>query len=289
MFTPVTYADFLTDITIQSRNTGKWSEDEIRFCINRGVREWANKVWIPFTYEFEYHDTRQTYDLPRYIPGSFQVQYQDDNEDWCDVRVYSVDFGSNGTRQLRLTFMRGGGRAGRVNWWGRNGIAPLTDVVLLAGIDTDDTTLTFTSDETVDDVGVVKLDDEWIQYSGRSFANGITTLTNLVRGAYSTTAASHDADEPILFGFVIDRSDLLQQLSDYVFMQLYVLSLRHGSSTERQTYEAMLNYHMTQANAYWRRYTSKRPINSHLHPEGVGEPLDYKRMYPASGDRWRYS
>lgn len=289
MFTPVTQADFLTQITIQSRNTGKWTDEEIRFTVNQGIREWSNKVWVPFTYEFSFSDTRQTYDLPRYIPGSFQVQYQDDNEDWCDVRVYGVDYNDNGSRQLRLTFMRGGGRAGRILWWGRNGTAPLTDVVLLAGISSTATSLTFTSDEIVDDVGVVKIGDEWMQYAGRSISNGTTTLSNLVRGAYDTTAATHDADAPILFGFVVDRYDLLQQLSDYVFMQLYTLSLRHGSSTERQSYEGMLNFHMGRADGYWRRYTSKRPINRRLHPEALGEPLDHKRMYPASGDRWRYS
>jgi hypothetical protein len=244
---------------------------------------------VPYTYNFDFVDTTVLYTLPQYIMGSFQVQFQDDNNDWNDVRVYSVEFDQNGSKALRLPFIRGSGRNGRLLWWGRNAAPPQDTITLLANITSVSTTLQFTSTENIDIAGVVKINDEWIQYAGRTIANGIVTLTNLVRGVYDTTAASHDADTIIYPGFVVHRQDLLQELEDFVFMQLYTLVLRNGSSQERQSFEAMLNFHMNMVNTFWRKYTSPRPINFHLHPEALGEPLDHKRMYPASGDRWRYS
>jgi hypothetical protein len=260
------------------------TDEEIYTILNAGVAQWNTRVLVPYSYELTWTANTKDYVLPTYIHSRMiDPQYQDVRDEWKDLGVYQILPLPGGESLLRM----GGYRqdTGRIIWWGQNSISPLETPTLLANIDTDDTSLTIDDNPTVNDVGTIKLDNEWIQYAGISESNGQLTLQNLTRGRFGSTAATHDLGATVYWGLVVHRADLFQQLEHYAIARLHELFLSDGSAHEQETHERQLNWHQGQADSFWRRYAPVRSPKFVLTDGAIGHPRTTGRAFPAAGDR----
>lgn len=92
------------------------------------------------------------------------------------------------------------------------------------------TTITVDSTATFKDSGTIKIDDEYINYTGKTD----TTFTGCTRGSQSSTAASHDDDEEIIQVFVASSINPIT-------LVLQLLMSITGDGSNNATYDVLLD------------------------------------------------
>lgn len=289
MFQVLTYADLHTRLLRSARDpdNNRWTSSEIYSLLNAGVEHWSNRVMVPYVYEFSYAANTREYTMPTYVTLPIDIQFQDPRDEWQDIIVYDLIKTGGGTVTFKLLASRRPD-AGRVIWWGKNSIAPLSTPTLQANIDADDTSLIIDDTVIVNDVGTVKIDQEYIQYAGVTLGASSTTLNNLVRGALGTTADSHSLGANVYWSVVVHRADLFQELEYFALMRMHELFLTDGSAHEMETHERMMNWFRGMVEDFWKKYTPARSPKWHISEHAIGTPFRVGRVFPAGGDRASY-
>lgn len=279
-------SQLLADIEALQRDTSnaRWSEAEIVRAINRGVLDWGDRVLVPdvYTITATFGPNESEYTLPAYVQEPIDVQYQIANEDfWYDLPSYRVLPRSGTARVLSLDYYPPSGTA-RVIWWLRNGQLPLTAPALSSGISASDTSLTVNAAVDVGESGFVKIDQEWIRYRGITPGSSTTVLTNLVRGEFGTTAASHLSSATVDWGVAAHRADIFTaQLFHAVVSFLHDYYMTDAGNTEKEIHQWVSRRAEQRAEAYWRRWTPARPPKATLSRQATGD------SYTPNGGRQR--
>lgn len=262
----------------------RWSDANIYAAMNLALDQWRGRVLIPYVYTVSSGFVAGTYEyaLPDFVDGPITPQDKEyvgdwyyltglsaDSLSWQNLLEYTVEPTTAGGRVLRFSFQPTESD-GRILWWGSNGPVPTSLPVTSATIDSDDTSVTLTTKPTLNRSGFVKIDSEWLQYAGITEAATTLTLTNLVRGLNGTTAASHTGGATVTWGIAMDNEGLLRQVLDQARAHLMEMWLSNPSSRETAHYEKQMVYYQGRADAFWRRYVSKRPTRFTLSRMGVG-------------------
>lgn len=268
-----TYAELVTDMQTMARDTtpARWTAAETRRCFSRAVENWADRVSFDAIYTIPGGLTSGVYEyvLPAYITGHIQPQVQYHMTDvepstdlsWTDIRRFNVYPNTSGGRTLHLLDELDSVAStsdARIVYRARNSPAPTTDPTLSVQCLAADTTATVGAAVLVADTGWVKMEAEWIQYAGVTRTASTTTLNNLVRGQWGTTAATHAATTTTVYwGVCVPTPNLLAQLYDQTLSYLHELFLTDASPKEQETHERMMLFYEQRANSYWRRHTPR--------------------------------
>lgn len=275
---------------VRDTPANRWTDTELYAAVNSTLDSWDNRVLIPHIYDVTWVVNTREYTLPVYVKKPIDPQYQmpGSEDTWLDFNAYQVRPNADGTLTLHLSFYPTP-ESGRVIWWAPNSRLPEESPALVLDIDADDTSLQVDDDVDVDENGYVRIGNEWIGYAGVTLADGSRTLTGLERGALGTTAASHVADDPVLWGIVVHRMDLYGQLERQVMVYLHEMFLTDGSAHETENHERIMNWHMQQSDRYWMKYTPARSPKMLLSANSIGRPIyPGGKTFPAGGDRISY-
>jgi len=146
----------------------------------------------------------------------------------------------------------------RIIFRARNSPAPVTDPTLSSQCLLTATTAVLGAAVDVGDVGWVKMEAEWIQYAGVTRAASSTTLNNLVRGLWGTTAATHAATTTTVYwGISAPKIELFPQLYDQVMSYMHEMFITDGSPKEQETHERMMLFYEERVSRYWRRHVPR--------------------------------
>lgn len=264
-----TQDELLVEVRARLRDGGgdRWSTTEVWRNLNRALEGWHGRVSAPAVYvitggwptdEFEIT-------LPDWIPDEVQPQAQwpvdpllpnDQNlSTWKDISKWLVEPAEDGTRTLRLSVVPYNATA-RLLYHITNGPVPTTLPTINAELSSSATTVTLASAINVAPVGYIKIDAEWLLYRGVTRGSATTTLENLVRAQYDTTAATHASGATAYWGVAAPNNLVYVQLLDQACAYMHELYLTDGSPKERDLHERMLSYYQSKADQFWRRHAN---------------------------------
>jgi lysophospholipase L1-like esterase len=270
----------LESLTFDTSNE-RWTEARFYEAVNMALMDWEGRVRIPYLYSLSsgWVDGTYEYTLPAYIDaGTIQPQGRSmrysllltdlDGGTWTDIQGFDVDPNSSGGQTLRLHYLTNS--QARVLWWGSNGAVPTTAAVLQVSLSASTSHLTLTTKPTVGQSGYIKINGEWMQYSGTVEGPTTLTLLNLVRGMAGSTATSHATASTVAWGIAFDRGGLWGQLLDQTRAHLMEFWLSNPASREVGQYEKQMVFFQQRADAFWRKYTSARAPRIRLSRMGMG-------------------
>ena len=267
-----TQKDVLASIQRRLRDSGqsRWSNSELADALNRALETWHGRVSVQAVYELANGWPNDAFEvtLADWLPDQVrpQAKWPVDpllpNEatlsTWKDVTTWQVEPAEDGTRTLRLNVVPYNGQL-RLLYPVWNGMAPMVDVAISAGMTSTDSSVTLDAAlPEIARVGWVQVDAEWMQYAGVTVGASTTTLANLVRGVNDTTAATHDSATAVQWGVAAPNIAAYTQLADQACAFVHELCLTDGSPKERDLHERMLSYFQQRADLYWRRNTPNR-------------------------------
>lgn len=280
---------------LKEASAERWTDAEIYQAMNMALTSWQGRVrtphiytivggWVAGTYSYTlptYIDTRTIQPQARYPRYSYiDVNIEDREETWNDIVAFDVEpVSSSGAMALRLHYSNptyavdGASNEGRVIHWAEPGPVPTTLPTLSAGIDADDTSLVLASKPTVGRAGYVKVNSEWIGYTGFTEGSSTLTLNNLVRGLNETTAASHISSDTVTWGVGVDTPSLLNTLYDGTRMYLMDIYLSNPSSRETAQYEKQLVLFQDRLDRFWKGYRPSRPVRIRLSRQAMGSNI----------------
>jgi len=258
------YARTLADIKLElddilGESSINWTAQRYRRAINRAIRELSNKVLIPSTYNLTgaWTTTEYAYAIPSWLDtATLQPEWQGNAVPytWKEIPGYTIERGSDGQNYIR--FQSGPFQAGaRLRYWHPNTTAPVTEPLLDATITAADTSLTTkTKLADAEPTGVIKVEDEFIQYAGITQAAGTTTLTNLVRGIAGSVAAAHNADVQIQWALLTDEPIIYTALTYLTLTYLHEMFLNESAARNQRHHQEMIAYYRAAADAIMRQY-----------------------------------
>lgn len=273
-----TYTQVLADVRSRMRDTSasnkRWSDAEILNAINDSLRSWHGRVSIPALYKpvnFRWSSNVYEYDLPvwmgegdivpqmeRIVDIEFVGSLAHGAETWVDLPGWTVEPSSTGGRKLRFSQPPPDAVARILYWFQPGQIA--ANEILSGAIDSASTSLSGTS--TVDMVGqsgYIKIEQEYLQYSGVVTASGSFTLSNLVHSLLDSSGTSHTNPAAIEFCVAVPKEDLWGQLYDQVAMHLHRLFFANASPQERDMHGQMISLYENRIRDFWRRWIPVRP------------------------------
>jgi hypothetical protein len=270
-------ATILADAEARLRDTtnARWTDAEIYRALNDALTTWHGRVSVPniYTVTGGWVSGDPDYTLPAYINSSTIIPQMrrtipyalwgqvvvDDSQTWVDVPGWTIESTATGGRVLRFD-INPFSTEGRIIWYGINGQVPATVPTLDAEIG-DATTTALTLGSVVDclDHGFVKIDKEWIQYSGVTRAATTTSLMSLVRGyPGGAAAATHLAAASVYWGVAMPRLELYRVLLDQTFVFMHELYLTDAAPRETQTHQQMVGYYQGRIDKFWRTWIPQR-------------------------------
>ena len=278
-------SEILDEIEYQMKDYGnnRWSNVEIYRAINIALGLWSTRVGVEVIYTLSsgFSSGTYEYDLPTYVRPPLRVQhkvpvphYEDVDVDftntytWVDVPGWTLLPNDADGYTILLESLPQDLDA-QIIWTVRNGPIPKAIPVLNAECSSTATSLALSTVENVADSGYIKIGQEWICYAGVTRGTSTTTLSNLTRGVYDTTAATHASGADVEWGIAVHRMDLYNQLYDQVRAMLHELYLTNAAPRERDVHERLLSFYRQQADDFWKRYTSGRQPRMNLGKETV--------------------
>lgn len=248
------------------RDTGnaRWSDAEIYFAINESLLDWHGRVFVPALYTITdgFSPASYTYALPAYLHPPFNVQvstptnYINDTSalTFRDVLSYTIEPEAGADGWVLRYGIVPPTAGGRIVYNLRNGPIPTTGQTLSGTIAADATSLVLAAAVDVGDNGYVLIEQEWIRYAGMTKGATTTTLSNLVRGAEGSTAASHNASTAVAWGIAAPRQDLFSVLMDSARAVLHEMYLTNAAPGEQQKHQQMVTFYRQKAAEYWQGY-----------------------------------
>lgn len=264
------------EVLMRDTANERWSANEYLYTLNQVLYSWERRVRLPALYTLTDGFTAGTYeyDVPNFIKPPFIVEMREnvwgielENEDgdeteytWVRPPSYTLEPDGDGDQKLRLHGHTYSTDA-RIIYHASNGPVPITAPTLSADITATSTSLAVNSAVTVGDTGWVKVDDEWIQYSGVARASASVTLQNLERGIYETTAAAHTSGTTVYWGVAVDTDALWGQLRNQWESELHRMFLTDGSEGERRRHQEQIMYLKGQIEDFWRMHYTPQPVH----------------------------
>lgn len=258
------------EVLLDDTANNRWSVAQHYSAINHGIMDWGRRVLVPYLYEISggFVEGTLTYTLPAYMDGFIRPQQympvtpmyeptgQEVDSVWNDVDFWNIYPSSSGGRNLVLNYDPMS-VAARIIWYAPNSMVPITATLpvtsaeILAGA----TSVTLTTKPTIGKAGYIKIDAEWMSYAGVTEAATTLTLTNLVRGLFGTTAATHTVGSTVTWGVAVHRTDLYAQMQMRCLVYLMALKLNNAAPTERMNYRDQMLYYEQKAQDFWRGYS----------------------------------
>ena len=240
-------------------------------AINSALRHWAGRVRVPFIYTLStgLAAGSWTVDIPNFIdPRWMRPQIKTDafteaywvtgtGDTWVNLPDYDIEPDGSGGSTLRIRGRQYSSDV-RIIHWQIPGPLPIDEsstspVVLLDS----STSMTVTSSENnLPECGFIKVNSEWIQYSGLADAGTTLTLSNLVRGVAGTTEATHDPDDTVDWGIGVDRLDMIDQLLHQCRALLHAQYLAYASPQEREQHTFTTRWEQQLADEMLKNYVS---------------------------------
>jgi hypothetical protein len=267
-----TQVEILADVRNRMRDgsSSRWTDTEIYRALNDALLTWHGRVGVPHVYTIPggWIAGQYAYALPTYINANTctpqmrrvadgYVRYLTNEDTWEDVPGWRIEPDSNNNRVMRFDVSPYSTDA-RILWYGFNGPVPTTVPTLKTAITGTATSLTLNGQVDCGDYGWLKIDDELIQFSGRSGETDIT-LSNLVRACTGGGAAlPHSANVPVKFGVAFPKTELFRVLLDQMFVFLHELYLSDGSPRELTHHQQMIGFYTDRVSAFWRNWTPIR-------------------------------
>lgn len=271
-------------ITIRDASAERWNDAELWTILNDAVYEWHGRVSFPAVYAAGYIDVETEITLPYYIQGDVEPQHRDyanydtagvqtdisGEEVWKGIPMYELLENQDGVRTLvvpastRYTEIQ-------LVYWATNGPFPYADADVPSGGWTSSATsltIDMSADEPIPDVGYIKCGTEYMFYAGVTYGSGSVTLSNVERGVYNSTAATHSADAAVYWCIAVHDMNLLTQLKQSCLAKLHGLFLTDASPKETETHTWLMRWYTQQAQDYWRRYTPLKKHQSYLTMRG---------------------
>lgn len=295
-----TQQTILADVKARMDDSGSALATDAQYylAINEAIRMWGSRVTLPRYYSLPTGFISGTYEysLPSYINPPFRIQVKshvysyeslpvsegDTNVTWHDIAGYDVEPNSAGGWNLRLPTTPYTGDA-RILYFAENGpintLTPYTGAVVTATISSSATTgnvLWTTTEPEIGETGYFKIESEWISYAGVDRDLGGSAVTsvhsNLVRGLYDSTAASHTTTTAVSIGVAVDDQRLWVQLYDYVAAYIHGFQLHKATTEDASRHEKLMSYFQQKADNFWRMsgYVGQRRPRMLLTPQGVG-------------------
>jgi hypothetical protein len=197
--------------------------------------------------------------MKRTVPYSLWGQIAVDNSQmWTDIPGWTIEPNSSGGRVLRFDVPPYSAE-GRIIWFGINGPVPTT-VPTTSG-STSDTATSMVLGSAVDclDHGYVKVNSEWIQYSGVTRTTANTTLGGLVRACSGGIGATtHNTASSVSWGVAMPRLELYRTLIDQVMVFLHELYLADAAPRETQIHQQMVSFYQARIDKFWRTWVPAR-------------------------------
>lgn len=272
---------------------GLWTAANIYRAINRAAQSWAGKVVLPRIYEFPtgFDGSAWRYAVPDYIRGDIDVEIRVAfntglsglvSDGGSDVMTWTTVFAgrlepedAGGENAVFAFHTMPYAQDGRILWWVENGPIPTTATDLPAlsgGITSTATTLTVDQAITIADNGWVKVDGEYIGYAGVTRGVSTTTLNNLERGLFQSTAVVHDAADIVYWCIGVDDNKLWNQLTAQALCYLHEMRLHRGGMQDRRQHQEMVNYLQERANRFWTidGYVTQRKPRLEMSQQALG-------------------
>lgn len=259
---------------------GLWTTPNIYRAINRTLNVWSGKVVLPRLYSFTGGFVSGTwqYSVPTYIRGDVEVEIrlaihsvlgvvQEDDETLTWTTVFSgflePDSASGESAVFRFHTLPYT-QDGRIKWWAANGSIPTPATLpkTSGALTSSDTSVTITTTSFVSDVGWIKINAEYMSYAGISRTATTVTLSNVQRGLFGSTAASHLTAQDVDWCVGADDPALWEHLLRQSIAFLHESRLHRGAVQDRANHEKMVNHMMAQADSLWRTsgyVTQKNP------------------------------
>ena len=232
----------------------RWTAAETYRCLNEALLLWGHKATMArlYTVSGGWVAGDFDYDLPVYMRGAIRPQQRRIRDrfielpvsdattyTWVDVGGWEIEPNATGGSTLRLTAPYS--VEGRIIWFGPNGAVPVTvPTITTANIDSDDTSVILSAAVDVEDSGIVKIDSEYIAYSGVTRGTSTTTLSNLVRALYASTAATHTTTTSVYWCVGAGDLRFFSGLYDQIRANLHQMFLTNGAESEKRIHEKMM-------------------------------------------------
>lgn len=246
-------------------------------AVNEGVRMWAGRVAIPRIHALSsgFAVGTSEYVLPNHIKPPIVIQIRstaynliagppveaDNSYTWHELAGYTIEPVADGTFLLRLP-LTPYTEEGRIIYWQENGFMPAGTPTLDANIDADDNEIAvdgLAAATELSDSGFLKVDSEWIAYSGITRGASGFTLHNCLRGFWSTVATTHVETTEFEWGIAVDDTRLWVQLMDYVAGYVHGLRVHKNTSEDVTRHEKLMSFYETRAQNFWRQQGYIRP------------------------------
>lgn len=269
-------ADLLAEVKVLTRlgTSGRWEDTELYAALNQVLMTWADKVLIPHVYTISGGWVAGTYEyaLPAYARPPYFVElkrsvpynnYVADSltSHWQEVPGWEVISDGAGGQVIRL-FNPPRTVDGQVHYYSPNSRVPSAVPTTSGSTSSTATTMLLGSAIDVDDVGYVKCESEWMAYYGVTRGSATTTLNNLVRALFGTTAATHAGSTSCYWGVAVDTPSLWRVLYDQWRSVIAAMYLNDGGTHETERYEKMLGYYDQVALNFWAGYRPHRKTAS---------------------------
>lgn len=239
----------------------RWSVVEMQQAINQALRTWAERVWVPMTYEVPggWAANQNAYVLPAWMPLPVQPQYKrSPTGDWIDLTYFDVESNAQGQHVLRWAVPAAAGPA-RILWQYRNqGIVVQASAVTLFADNGTWLDLVIGFNAIIPPMGIVRVQDaanerEWVLYQ-RVLDGDLYDLTRQFNGSPSVVGA---VAVEVMWGIAATRLDLFDQLHRQVAANLHEMYL-HGvsssSASARSAHQQMVSYYRQQEAEFWAGY-----------------------------------
>lgn len=271
---------------LRDTSDARWSAVEKYDALNYAILSWGTRVLVPYVYTISggWVTTTRQYTLPDYVRGKIDPQIKvGSNDYWEAITSYEI-FPDTGTGTLLTLAFYPRTDTARVLWWAENSMVPNVVTTLNTTISSSDTSLITDTTAPVGDAGFVKIGNEWMQYSGITIGTSTTTLNNLVRACFDTTAASHTSTASVYWGVAVHRDDLYIQLLDQASAHLHSMLITDGAAHEMEAHQWNLRYYQQRADEFWRRYAPARSPKMVLGRNAIGDTNGHTaHRYPLSG------
>jgi hypothetical protein len=267
-----TQTELLTEAKVKTKlaSTNRWSDVEYYTALNEILMSWADKVQLPRVYTITagFLASEFEYDLPSYIrPPIYpellrrlpyrEYMVESSTSRWQEVTGFDVSPNSTGGLTLRIYAPPRTGEA-QIVWYAPNSRVPTNLPVTSGSTAADATTVLISTAIDIDDTGYVKIDAEYMSYSGVTRGASTTTLLNVVRDLHGSAAAVHNTGATVTWCVAFDDVRLMQQLFNQWRSYMPAYMLQDGGVHETERYEKQMSFYEQQAANFWATYKPHR-------------------------------
>ena len=234
-----------------------WSETEMTNAINDALTAWAGRISVPMVYApgTAWPDNTLYVILPIYMEArNVELRMRDnDASAWVSMNMARIFTQTTTAHALQIPWVSD--MQYEVLFYVENKQLPTTLPTLDAACGATDVTISVSpAVMMVAPAGWLRIDSEFVSYTGIESSATNTAFSGLGRAANYSTGASHLISTSVEFCVAANGVDSFAQLYDGALARLYELALADSSSTEQPFLERMTSFYSGRSEAYWKRF-----------------------------------